>query len=142
MTDFFRRVLHITQTAEEEEEEGREHDGPKDVTMDIISLMCNFDNLDKICRFHCSTEPLIGPLRIPRNTVGFVECLPNPPTEGVVGRDPIKQPILFSASCPLCQKVLQSEEDEKLDGILSLHMHACENSRTTRSRRRAKNPID
>lgn len=79
MVEFFERVESIAENAFEEDAD------VEDRTMDMISMMCNFDDLHKICRFHCSTEPIRGPLCIPRNTIGFVDCLPNPPTEEVVG---------------------------------------------------------
>jgi hypothetical protein len=66
----------IQSILDEAEEGGEEH---SDTRKDIMSLMCGFKDLDKICRLHCSTEPLVDWLRIPRNTVGFVGCRPNPP---------------------------------------------------------------
>lgn len=73
---FFDRIESIV------EEAGHDEAGDvPDVTMEMIYMMCNFPGLYKICRFHCSTEPKRGPLRIPRNTVGFVDCRPNPPTD-------------------------------------------------------------
>jgi hypothetical protein len=64
---------------DEGEEGGEEH---SDTRKEIMNLMCSFKDLDKICRLHCSTEPLVDWLRIPRNTVGFVGCRPNPPEGG------------------------------------------------------------
>eukprot|EP00980_Cylindrotheca_fusiformis_P022835 scaffold9825_cov203-Cylindrotheca_fusiformis.AAC.4 len=48
----------------------------------VFKMMCSFPDLDKLCRFHCSTEPLHSPLQFPRNTVGFVGCYPNDPGTG------------------------------------------------------------
>jgi hypothetical protein len=50
-----------------------------DIIKNVFKMMCNSPNLDKICRFHCSTEPIGGQLEIPRNTIGFVDCYPNRP---------------------------------------------------------------
>ncbi len=81
MDKFFDRVESIL-------DEAKEDDGQlPDATMEIISMMCRFPNLHKICRFHCSTEPKRGPLRIPRNTVGFVDCCPNPPTDEAINQN-------------------------------------------------------
>lgn len=162
MNKFFDRIESIL-------EEGKEDDGQlPDVTMEIISMMCKFPNLHKICRFHCSTEPLRGPLRIPRNTVGFVDCRPNPPTDTAVSQetydinessasnvDPSPpstddnnmtsdasstvveasasmvrpMPPCFTTVCPLCNALIQCSSRETMDETLSLHIHACENSR-------------
>ena len=76
MMEFYGKIEHII-------EEGNEYDEDhEEVTKRMINMMCNFKGLDKLCRFHCSTEPIGGPLRIPRNTVGFVDCRPNPPDVG------------------------------------------------------------
>jgi hypothetical protein len=45
----------------------------------IINLLCEFENLDTICRMHCSTEPRDSKMTIPRNAIGFSGCRPNPP---------------------------------------------------------------
>ena len=45
----------------------------------VIDALCSFPGLDKLCRFHCSTELLHGKLTIPVNTIGFTECEPNVP---------------------------------------------------------------
>jgi hypothetical protein len=73
MMEFYGKIEAILEEGQENEEEH------SDITKDLITMMCNFPNLNKLCRFHCSTEPTSGPLRIPRNTVGFVDCRPNPP---------------------------------------------------------------
>ena len=52
----------------------------EDSTEQVIAMMCEFSGLNQICRFHCSTEPVEGPLVIPRNAVGFVDCKKNPPS--------------------------------------------------------------
>eukprot|EP00934_Nitzschia_sp_Nitz4_P008329 Nitzschia sp. Nitz4//scaffold3_size479765//378541//380566//NITZ4_000160-RA/size479765-snap-gene-1.376-mRNA-1//1//CDS//3329550938//8319//frame0 len=54
-------------------------DGHDTIVKKLIEMMCGFKNLNQISRFHCSTEPSQSPLQIPRNTVGFVNCTPNPP---------------------------------------------------------------
>lgn len=124
-------------------------------------MMCKFPNLHKICRFHCSTEPVQGPLRIPRNSVGFVDCRPNPPGDdsrrdkyepmrptsdasdkssdndtvseassadevSVTEADPLP---LFTTVCPVCDVLIQGPDRLTLDEALSMHIHACENSR-------------
>lgn len=86
MMKFFDRVESIIENAQEEEGED-----DADITMEMISMMGSFENLDKICRFHCSTEPIRGPLRVPRNAIGFVDCLPNPPMDRVVGNRHLKR---------------------------------------------------
>lgn len=73
MMDFYQMIETILEKGEQNEV------NHSDITKEIISMMCNFPRLDTLCRFHCSTEPISGPLRIPRNTVGFVDCRPNPP---------------------------------------------------------------
>lgn len=45
----------------------------------VVNVLCNFPELDKLCRLHCSTEMLQGNLTIPGNTIGFSGCEPNPP---------------------------------------------------------------
>jgi len=50
-------------------------------TKAVIDILCNFPGLNKLCRFHCSTEFISGRLSIPQNTIGFSECLPNSPDE-------------------------------------------------------------
>lgn len=45
----------------------------------IVNMLCEFKGLDRICRVHCSTRLLDGKMRMPANTVGFTECLPNSP---------------------------------------------------------------
>ena len=77
MKDFYTKIENIR-----EGHEGSEEEDHPDMTRQMMEMMCNFRNLNKICRFHCSTEPTTGPLRIPRNTVGFVDCRPNPPDAG------------------------------------------------------------
>lgn len=52
----------------------------EDGTEEVIKMMCSFPGLNRICRFHCSTEPKGGPLEIPRNAIGFVDCKKNPPS--------------------------------------------------------------
>ena len=79
MTKFFDAIENILEETKQEDERA------PDAMLEIISMMCKFPNLHKICRFHCSTEPLQGPLRIPRNSVGFVDCRPNPPAEASHG---------------------------------------------------------
>ena len=80
MKEFYSKVETIR--------EGLDHHGNDededhpDITRQLMEMMCNFHNLNKICRFHCSTEPTSAPLRIPRNAVGFVDCRPNPPDVG------------------------------------------------------------
>jgi len=76
MLEFFDLVEGIAEATKD-----HEGDEAPEVIEDVISMMCSFENLDKICRFHCSTEPIRSLLRIPRNTVGFVDCFPNPPTD-------------------------------------------------------------
>lgn len=44
----------------------------------VLDVLCSTPGLVRICRFHCSTEMLTGNLKIPVNTVGFSECVPNP----------------------------------------------------------------
>jgi len=44
----------------------------------VLDVLCNTPGLIRICRLHCSTEMLTGNMRIPVNTVGFSECVPNP----------------------------------------------------------------
>jgi hypothetical protein len=58
----------------------REATSSEDPTEQVIAMMCKFSGLNRICRFHCSTEPVAGPLVIPRNAVGFVDCKKNPPS--------------------------------------------------------------
>mmetsp|Transcript_3699 Transcript_3699/g.5620 ORF Transcript_3699/g.5620 Transcript_3699/m.5620 type:complete len:123 (-) Transcript_3699:794-1162(-) len=48
-------------------------------TKAVVDMMCKFPGLDRLCRLHCSTEMLEGNIRIPPNTIGFSECLPNMP---------------------------------------------------------------
>lgn len=84
MMELYAKIEAILEEGEENEEDY------SDTTKDIITLMCNFPNLSKICRFHCSTEPIGGPLRIPRNTVGFVDCRPNPPDSSQIVNRPKK----------------------------------------------------
>jgi hypothetical protein len=60
----------------------------EDSTERVIDLMCSFPGLNRICRFHCSTEPAEGPLVIPRNAVGFVDCKKNPPSNMSPKRGP------------------------------------------------------
>lgn len=48
-------------------------------TKAMVDMMCNFPGLNKLCRLHCSTEMLGGKVCIPPNTIGFSECLANPP---------------------------------------------------------------
>lgn len=71
MKEFFEKVDAITKESIKRPN--------KEIVRNISKMMCQFPNLNQICRFHCSTEPLRGPLIIPRNTVGFVGCNPNPP---------------------------------------------------------------
>ena len=66
----------IQEILDEGEETGEDH---AETRREVVKMMCKFRNLDKICRLHYSTEPLLDWLRIPRNTVGFVDCHPNPP---------------------------------------------------------------
>jgi hypothetical protein len=73
MTSFYSNVREILSEFQEDEETY------EDLSERVFEMMCNFSNLNKICRFHCSTEPLDGPLEIPRNTVGFEDCYPNNP---------------------------------------------------------------
>jgi hypothetical protein len=47
----------------------------------VIDVLCEFPGLNKLCRFHCSTRLLEGKMKSPFNTVGFTDCLPNPPAE-------------------------------------------------------------
>ena len=154
MIKFFDRIESIVEEANEEN-----GDVP-DVTMEMVSMMYNFPNLHKICRFHCSTEPRKGPLRIPRNTVGFVDCRPNPATDefsdgnldeteeqekitsGFVPKKYFAEPspkiqsaisaaipATLATPCPLCNAMVQCQNQETLDETLSLHMAACQNSR-------------
>lgn len=81
MTKLYQAIEAIRQEGEENDIEHNE------MTTGIIKMLCRFKNLDKLCRFHCSTEPLSGPLRIPRNSVGFVDCRPNPPEDMCVDMD-------------------------------------------------------
>lgn len=156
MTKFFDAVENIL-------EETKQEDGQApDATIEIISMMCKFPNLYKICRFHCSTEPIRGPLRIPRNSVGFVDCRPNPPAdesqsdkyepveptqegsdqnsdadsvsaassvEDASVEDAETSPSLFTTVCPVCDALIQGPDRLTLDEALSMHLHACENSR-------------
>ena len=45
----------------------------------VVGVLCGFRNLDQLCRLHCSTEITAANLSIPANTIGFSECLANPP---------------------------------------------------------------
>jgi hypothetical protein len=45
----------------------------------IVDMLCEFKGLNRICRLHCSTRLLDSKMRIPVNTIGFTECLPNSP---------------------------------------------------------------
>lgn len=71
MRDLFNKVEGIIDSST--------HLKHSEIAQKVFKMMCNFSNLDKICRFHCSTEPLRSQLQIPRNTVGFVGCCPNTP---------------------------------------------------------------
>lgn len=42
-------------------------------------MLCEFPNLNKLCRLHCSTEMLKGQISVPENMIGFDGCTPNPP---------------------------------------------------------------
>jgi hypothetical protein len=79
MMKFYGKIESIL---EEGQDNGEDHE---EITREMITMMCNFKGLNRLCRFHCSTEPTGGPLRIPRNTVGFVDCKPNPPDVGIEG---------------------------------------------------------
>lgn len=45
----------------------------------VVSLLCEFPGLNKLCRMHCSTELLDAGMRVPRNSIGFFRCFANPP---------------------------------------------------------------
>jgi hypothetical protein len=69
----------------------------------VVEMLCNFPGLNKLCRFHCTTEILKSKMRPPLDTVGFVDCLPNPPRyKGNRGPD-VKQRA--TRSCQLCIQV-------------------------------------
>lgn len=155
MTKFFDRVESIVEEVRgDDDDEGAGGGATHDVTGEMIKMMCNFPNLHKISRFHCSTEPKAGPLRIPRNTVGFVDCRPNPPAddakdgnqddadedEQMVTDDYARRkssvvvetvPATIAAPCPICGAMVQCPNQESLDQTLSLHMAVCLNSRTS-----------
>ena len=61
-------------------------------TKAVVELMCNFPNLNKLCRLHCSTEMLKGHIQIPENTIGFDGCLPNVPDTRCFQDDPQLEP--------------------------------------------------
>jgi hypothetical protein len=59
----------------------------------MSEIFCNFKGLDRLCRFHCSTELIETKMVIPRNTVGFTDCYDNRPdgSGGVSNRSPRQQ---------------------------------------------------
>eukprot|EP00540_Astrosyne_radiata_P000366 CAMPEP_0116838908 /NCGR_PEP_ID=MMETSP0418-20121206/9475_1 /TAXON_ID=1158023 /ORGANISM="Astrosyne radiata, Strain 13vi08-1A" /LENGTH=932 /DNA_ID=CAMNT_0004468965 /DNA_START=205 /DNA_END=3004 /DNA_ORIENTATION=+ len=59
--------------------DGHPADDPLGQTRAVVDVLCGFPGLIRLCRLHCSTEMLTGHLRIPPNTIGFSDCLPNPP---------------------------------------------------------------
>jgi hypothetical protein len=68
----------------------------------IVDMLCNFPNLNKLCRFHCTTQLLDDKMKPLLNTVGFTGCLPNPPrSKGERGPDKKKRK---TRSCQFCHK--------------------------------------
>jgi hypothetical protein len=53
----------------------------------IVDMLCNFPDLNKLCRLFCSTQQLDGKIKNQRNVVCFSECFANPPgaSGGAVG---------------------------------------------------------
>ncbi len=46
----------------------------------VVDMLCDFRGLNKICRLHCSTNLLDTEMSPPpKNAIGFLGCLPNPP---------------------------------------------------------------
>mmetsp|Transcript_33797 Transcript_33797/g.73241 ORF Transcript_33797/g.73241 Transcript_33797/m.73241 type:complete len:1510 (+) Transcript_33797:223-4752(+) len=48
-------------------------------TKSYVQMMCDFPNLNKLCRLHCSTEMVDGQISTPHNMIGFDGCYPNAP---------------------------------------------------------------
>jgi hypothetical protein len=46
-----------------------------------LKMLCDFPGLRQLCRLHCATQgkPGCGKVIIPSNSVGFYQCLENPP---------------------------------------------------------------
>ena len=54
----------------------------------LVDMLCNFTDLNKLCRLFCSTQVLDGKTKNQRNAVGFSGCFANPPGEsGKVGSE-------------------------------------------------------
>jgi hypothetical protein len=54
---------------------------------ELIKMLCKFPGLNRLCRLHCSTEPLDMDMIIPRNKVGFYDCFANPPMDESDNKD-------------------------------------------------------
>jgi hypothetical protein len=69
----------------------------------IVDMLCTFPELNKLCRFHCTTQLHDGKMKPPLNTMGFIGCLPNPPRckgrRGCRGPDKKKRK---TRSCQMC----------------------------------------
>ena len=48
-------------------------------TKSYVQMMCDFPNLNKLCRLHCSTEMVNGQIATPHNMIGFDGCYANVP---------------------------------------------------------------
>jgi hypothetical protein len=84
-------------------------------TRAIVEVLCNFPNLDQLCRLHASTEITTGNLCIPANTIGFCDCLANPPDARCLEDDTPPPPEEEKASHVLVTAPDDDDSDESSD---------------------------